>query len=176
MPDIIRELSEGSYSLFNGPDVIRSPADVMKYGANCGGLAKVVVEAVTGVKLAPQRGVYEMSQDRQSFAVVPDGEPLRPGDLMWFGRDFPEAEREAFVPSYGADGFLLNWRQLVINHVGPYVGHSQDGPMVFHASMEAGGNVLSPVEEVLESDRHSKLWFVTRPLAVAAQIPKPAEH
>jgi hypothetical protein len=107
-------------------------------------LAHLVTRDLFGYTLPARLQTYELVRDREHFELVPDPARLQAGDLVWFGLAEPPVSLEEFEPQYNGDE-LLNWRDLPVKHVAISTGAREHGdPLLLHASLIAGTNVLWP--------------------------------
>lgn len=153
------------YSLFQKPAVVRSRGDALRDGLNCVSLAHLVTRDLFGYTLPAGLQTYELVRDREHFELVPDPARLRAGDLVWFGLAEPPVSLEEFVPQYDGDE-LLNWRDLPVKHVAISTGAREareaGDPLLLHASLIAGTNVLWPLRRFRDYDRYQRIYAIQR--------------
>jgi hypothetical protein len=69
---------------------------------------------------------------------------------------------EEFEPQYNGDE-LLNWRDLPVKHVAISTGAREHGdPLLLHASLIAGTNVLWPLRRFRDYDRYQRIYAIQR--------------
>jgi len=158
------------YDFWRGPTEVRTKADA-KQGINCEVLAHMAL-ARMGVQLPSALHANEMFFDIQRtgryMAPVPsDARLLRPGDVMFFGLDWPDRAAEQFMPRYSKDGRndLMNWSDSPIRHVGVVADTVDGSPAVLHTSTANGIEVV-PADVIMSSEWHEKMWGVGRPVAL----------
>jgi cell wall-associated NlpC family hydrolase len=155
------------YEFWRGPAEVRTIADARQNGLNCIALAHLAMNKLFEVELPSALHCAELYADRQYFNPVAMPSDLQRGDLVWFGIANPPIEPETFVPEY-RDGLLVNWRDFPVKHVAIHTGEqdAQNDPLLLHASMLEGTNVVWPLRQFAEHHRYRVCYGASR-LALA---------
>lgn len=151
------------YKFTQGPDVVRSREDAIRYGINCVSLAHLVLKGLFQYRLPPDLMCSELYLDRQYFDEVPSLEHMQIGDLVWFGIEEPAVAVDEFVPHY-IDGQLVNWADFPVKHVAIYTGEIGGGNdyLLLHSTHIEGTNSIWPLAKFADYRKYKKLYGITR--------------
>lgn len=151
------------YQFTQGPDLVRSREDALRYGINCISLAHLALKDLFDHELPPNLLCLELYRDREHFEPVEQFDQMREGDLVWFGLANPVTPIEDFVPQY-KDGQLLNWPDMPIKHVAVATGEAdeQGEPLLLHSTFSAGTNVVWPLGKFRNVKRYQQVYGITR--------------
>ncbi len=151
------------YDFCQGPERVPNEDVAREEGLNCVSLAHLAVESLFRRRLPAQLHCYEMFTDHERFHDLDDSEPLQVGDLVWFGRSEPSVPPEQFVPTYDANGYLLNWQDSPVNHVAIYTGDQEnDDPLLLHATYFTGTTAVWPLSKFAEYPRYAQVRRIAR--------------
>lgn len=149
------------YALHNGPDVVKSLEDARQLGLNCIALAHLALRNL-GIKLPARLRCYELFYDRRFFEPVDSPDQAEAGDLFFFGRTNPKVSVENFQPVF-EDGYLANWRDFPITHVGINTGETDGELQILHATHIEGTATIWPLRRFSDYSRYQMLYKITRP-------------
>ena len=151
------------YKFTQGPHVVQSREDAIRYGINCVSLAHLALKDLFEYELPSELQCTELYMDRDHFDKVENIEDMQTGDLLWFGLQEPLVEAHEFVPHY-VSGQLLNWDDFPIKHVAIYTGETDmdNEYLLLHSTHVEGTNVVWPLSKFREYHKYRKLYGISR--------------
>lgn len=155
------------YRFTQGPDVVQSREDAIRYGINCVSLAHLALKDLFEYRLPPDLMCAELHMDREHFVNVNNLQDMQTGDLLWFGIEEPAVAVDDFVPHY-VDGQLVNWIDFPVKHVAIYTGEKNEDNdyLLLHSTHVEGTNVIWPLAKFAGYQKYEKLYGITRLKAV----------
>jgi hypothetical protein len=140
----------------------QAPAE--RLGTNCKVVGHQFTREVLGAELPTDLQIAEayLNSDSPNAPLrrVHPTENLRMGDWILYGRQSRMHPR-LVTPRFDAEGNMLNWRELAINHQGVYLGSHRGNSMILHAT-PANGVAISAQNDILRDRRTEIIYEVLR--------------
>jgi hypothetical protein len=135
-----------------------------RVGTNCKVIGHQFTREVLGIELPTDLQIAEAyfgsgSSDAPLRRVHPT-ENLQMGDWILYGRQ-SRVHPRLVAPRFDANGNMLNWQELAINHQGVYLGSHRGKSMILHAT-PASGVAISAQNDILRDRRTEIIYEVLR--------------
>jgi hypothetical protein len=113
-----------------------------------------------GNPLPPDMLCADLYTDRVHARPVEETSPLQAGDLFWFGQDTPRL----FKPEYDENGWIVNWTDSPLQHVGIYTGRNDafGEPLILHATQYEGTVAVWPLARFATQEKYRRQLGISR--------------
>ncbi len=151
------------YELLHGPLTAPDIASARQNGANCYALYRLARKALGVEENLPSEGLYEAVLAVPSLGAEDRTGDLRVGDGISFGPQAPKIAIDRFMPEFDEQGYLMNWRDFPIRHIGIVASVGGDtGPQILHASQYDGKSTIWPLDMFQNFPRYARQFGTHR--------------
>jgi hypothetical protein len=159
------------YNYSNGPEVISTYKDAVRFGINCIGLMHLLIHDVFEVTLPKYLRVLEIYHDNPFFHSVNGIETAILGDIIFLGRKILPIYINSYIPKYDHCAHLMNENEgktIIGNqyagfHTAMYCGKDEDNQPLFIDIQKCTNEIkIWHLHELYSFEQYEVLYAIKR--------------